>query len=62
MVIDIDNKTILPVSKLESIIKKLGVVYSSCLEKLFIVNAGWIVKTIYSGVKNLIHPDTQKKI
>lgn len=62
MVIDTGGKLLLPVTALETIIKKLGVVYSSCLEKLYVINANFVVKLAYSTVKKFIHPDTQKKI
>lgn len=62
MVIDTGGRLLLPVNLLENIIKKLSVVYSSCLEKLFVVNANYMVKIVYAAVKKLIHPDTQKKI
>lgn len=62
MVIDTGGKMMLPAGLIETIIKKLGVVYSSCLEKLFVVNSHWMLKLTYSAVSKFIHPDTQKKI
>lgn len=62
MVIDTGGKLLLPVTSLETIIKKLGVVYSSCLEKLYVVNANFMVKLAYSTAKKFIHPQTQQKI
>ena len=62
MVIDTCGKLMLPVSSLETIISKLGVVYSSCLEKLYVVNANFLVKLAYSTAKKFVHPQTQKKI
>jgi len=62
MVIDTGGKLLLPVSSLETIIKKLAVVYSSCLEKLYVVNANFMVKLAYATAKKFIHPQTQQKI
>lgn len=62
LVIDMEGKVFLPIPTLETLIKKLSVVYSSCLEKLFLVNANLMVKLGYNGVKHFVHPDTQKKV
>jgi len=62
IVVDTEGKLLLPLHLLESIVRRLSIVYCGCLERLYIVNTNALHKMSYNLFKKLIPKNTEKKI
>ena len=62
IVVDTEGKLLLPLHLLESIVRRLSIVYCGCLERLYIVNTNALHKMSYNLFKKLIPQNTEKKI
>ena len=64
MIIDLDgaSKSNINMDYMKSLIPVLGNYFPDVLYKMYIINAGFLLKTIFKAASSLIHPRTREKI
>ncbi len=62
VIVNTSAKLLLPVHLLESINKKLSIIYCGRLEKMFIVNVHPLIQIAYEGCGKFLASKTQNKI